>query len=288
MEITTTGHLNSMVKNAIMMNKKRFYEASQRVSTGKNLLKPSDNPGLSKQILAYKTEIAIIDQYEHNISTSKNKMDFEQLTLKDIYNLVEQAKNISNSPSEMSISQVESIQDQLLSLANETYDNKFLFAGHNVNNRPFEDTDGVYTGDDGSIHTIIDDNETIKTNITGNELFKGDEDTNVFENLSTLKEVLQEEPIDNDKLIEISDKLMNDLNRIQEVTSNQSITYNRLDNKENFLQDEKALVTDKLSSIEDVDMDVAIVDLQIQRLAYEATLAMSSMILNRKTIMDYL
>jgi flagellar hook-associated protein 3 FlgL len=284
----TTGHLNSMVKNAIIVNKERFYDAAEVVSTGKNPL----NPGLTKEILGYKTEIAIIDQYESNITTSKNKMDFEQLTLGNIHDLVEQAKNISiNSPSsndETSISQIESIQDQLLSLANETYDNKFLFAGHNVNDRPFENTDGVYTGNDGEIHTIIDDNESVKTNITGNELFKGDEETNVFENLNTLKEVLQEEPIDNDKLMEISDKLMKDVDRIQGVITNQSITYNRLDSKEAFLQEEKELVTDKLSSIEDADMDTAIVNLQVQRMAYEAILAMSSMILNRKTILDYL
>ena len=287
MEITTTGHLNSMVKNAIMMNKKRFYEASQRVSTGKNLLKPSDNPGLSKQILAYKTEIAIIDQYENNITLAKNKMDFEQLTLKNIHDLVNQAKDISNSPSEMSVSQIENIQDQLLSLSNETYDDKFLFAGHNVDNRPF-DEDGVYTGDNGEIHIIIDNNESVKINVTGNELFKGDEETNVFENLNELKSLLQEEPIDNDKLMEISDKLMKDVDRIQGVITNQSITYNRLDSKEAFLQEEKELVTDKLSSIEDADMDTAIVNLQVQRMAYEATLAMTSMILNRKTILDYL
>ena len=292
----------NIVKSDLFRNAAQLLKAEEKVATRKLINRPSDDPIGMGKVLDYRKTLSSIDQYNNNIVSAKNRTEFTDTLLENLYDLLGQAKQISTEHSneldpelrQGAAQQVEGIYDQVLAIANTRYNGNYLFAGHKTDTQPFTkdgNYNATYNGDSGEISIIVGEGAQVRINLTGNEVFTGvavASGTNVFDDLRDIKVALEAEPFDGSVVSSLADNLAKGANQVEGATVRQSITYKRLETTENHWDKFKNSVENMLSKIEDVALATAIVELQAQETAYEVSLATAAKMFNKKSLVDFL
>lgn len=136
----TSGLFNIQGRSANLMEK---------LSTEKNINRPSDDPVGTGKILNYKSTMASIEQYQTNISDAKAWLSYTDTNLSGIGDVIAQAKEIAISQSssvasastmDASAANVEALIDNALSLMNAKQGDSYLFGGSRTDVAPFSAT----------------------------------------------------------------------------------------------------------------------------------------------------
>ena len=285
------------VLNSLYKNTQQLLKLQEMVSSQKRINRPSDDPIGMRKILDYRKVLSSIDQYNTNITHGKTQIDLTESCLEAIDDLVLKARRIAveqsageleNRPT--AAQEVKKIYDQILQLANTKLGNTYILSGHQTDTAPFSrdaDYNATYHGDDGDIRIIVGDNLDIKINVTGEDALRSGVD--VFDSLRDLINGL-EDPDTTAGTAQIATQitpLSNALDQIKAVRSEAASTFIQLETTENQLANFKLNIEDMLSDTDDIDMAQAIVELQIQKTAYETSLATAARILQR-SLMDFL
>ena len=158
-------------------------------------------------------------------------------------------------------------------------------------NTGFTTHDIEYVGDNGKTNVIVGEGAQVRINLTGDDLFTGAavaSGTNVFDDLKALKNALEADPFVTTAVSDLADNLAKGANQVEGAGVSQSILYRRLETTENHWVKFKDSVVNMLSKIEDADYATAIVELQAQETAYEASLATAAKMFNKKSLIDFL
>ena len=156
----------------------------QRIATGRNILKTSDDPAAGAKISFTKDKKIMLERYNANIDRAQNRLSQAESAvgigvnlLQRIYELAVQARNDTNNAGDRATiaMEVRNLKDQMLSLANSRDTNgQYIFSGYKVDTKPFvadENGDIIHAGDRG-IHTLqISDNQRIATSLDGADVF---------------------------------------------------------------------------------------------------------------------
>lgn len=147
---------NMMYRNAIGWTEKqldKLNDAEIISASGKEVNKPSDNPGAAGKILADRTTISAYAQYMSNIDQANIWIETSSETLTAVSDLMESAKDIiqdmasgGSYTTDSAREQLESIYDQMVDLANTTLNAGYMFSGSNTNTVPFADEVEISAG----------------------------------------------------------------------------------------------------------------------------------------------
>lgn len=161
MRVSTSQIYNNSV-NQMQNSQARLAEIQERISSGKALLRPSDDPVAAARILKLERELARTEVFDANIDASKRRLELEELTLGQIdtattrvRELALQANNGTYSAADRKImaEEVKQLQESIYALMNtKDVEGEYLFAGNQGNTQPFvENSDGSfsYVADDG-------------------------------------------------------------------------------------------------------------------------------------------
>jgi len=90
--------------------------------------------------------------------------------------LLIKAANGTNSDNSLDAiaDELRGLEKHFKNLANTSINGQFLFSGSAVNTRPIDDK-GIYHGNNASMDSFLGSNSTQKYNLTGSELFLGEE-----------------------------------------------------------------------------------------------------------------
>jgi flagellar hook-associated protein 3 FlgL len=171
--------------SGILNNQSTLNTIQNKIATGKNINKPSDDPIGMAQVLALEGQIAKIERFSRNVELTENRLQLQDSTLASITNTmyrvselrVQSINSVLSETDRLAISQ-ELIQklDELTSIANTRDQNGFyLFAGFQNQQQAFTtDVNGntVYNGDNGHRSLEVADGLTVTSNVTGYELFE--------------------------------------------------------------------------------------------------------------------
>ena len=158
-------------------------------------------------------------------------------------------------------------------------------------NTGFTTHDTKYVGDSGKTNVIVGEGAQVRINLTGDDIFTGAavaSGTNIFDDLKGLKDALEADPFVTSAVSDLADNLAKGVNQVEGAAVSQSILYRRLETTENHWVKFKDSVVNMLSKIEDADYATAIVELQAQETAYEASLATAAKMFNKKSLIDFL
>ncbi len=274
------------LKHRLLNQTRQILESQTRITTGKKINRLSDDPVAMGRVLEYRTTIAGFEQYNQNISLGKNQVEAMDGILDAVTDLLEQAKDIAANPDTQLttsyVSQVANIRQQVLQFANSRHNGNYLFSGHKTDTAPF-DSAGTYQGDSGTKDYIIGQGMTVSLQADGSSVFQGSRD--VFQVLDDLQTAIQA----NDKA-----GMKTQLSRLQEVVehingvrADNSVQFKRMETAENRWESFKVSMEEMLSRTEDADLAEAIIDLKVQKTAYEASLATSAMIV-QPSLIDFL
>lgn len=281
---------NNMMANNIQAylfdHTETLLKLQERISTGKRINRPSDDPVGTGQMLNYRKTISSLEQYNQNITDAKLHIQNVETILGTITDILMEAKEISSdiNPAERDIlaDELVALREQVLQLANSRDKGNYIFAGDLIDTPPF-DAAGTYNGDNGSKDYLIGDGLQMNIEADGGQIFQGVQD--VFAVMDTLETALRTDnaPAIIGQLSPLGEAIEN-LNTVRAVNAGQ---YKRLEATHSHYEHFQINVKGLLSSVEDADMAEAIVNLKVQQTAYESTLAASAQIV-RPSLIDFL
>jgi flagellar hook-associated protein 3 FlgL len=266
-------------------------KTQEQIVSGKRINRPSDDPVEISSVLSYRKSISSLDQYNDNIAKAKLYIDTVDNVLGNVTVLLREAKEIANDTdparrTEMA-QEVAAIRDQVLQMANYQIDGKYLFAGDETQNQPYDSSSAppwTYNGDSGTKQVVIGENMQINITADGSSIFGLDPNT-VFNMLDDLENALNlPDPAGIETQI---GRLEGAVDTITTIRTRNAGVYKRLEATENQYNYFKVNVQDMLSNTEDANIAEAIINFQVQKTTYESTLATASMIL-KKSLIDFL
>ena len=157
-------------------NRNRSDILSDQIASGIAVRNPSDSTH-SGEISRYQQTLARMESFSNNIASTKSFLEFQDNTLNETSTILtrareiaEQAANTSNSPTTRAhmAEEIWQIRDHLVSLANSTYQGKYVWGGADDDDAPFDPL--TYTNPSTG-------------NASKRYAFDGEAGTNVFRNV---------------------------------------------------------------------------------------------------------
>lgn len=140
----------NMMSNSIILHLQRqneqLYALQTKIATQKRLNKPSDDPIGMAKVLDYRGQLAVIDQYQNNITNGKMRFESNDLTLEAISDLLQLARglgqeyadeNLTAAQKQMAAQEVQEIYAQIVGLVNSKFGNDYTFSGHQTDTPPY-------------------------------------------------------------------------------------------------------------------------------------------------------
>ena len=173
MRISTSQFFQQAV-DAMLRNQRDLSQTELQAATGKRILKPSDDPSASVQVLNLKESQQRLAQYQRNADMAQAKLDQEEVALNGIVDLLQAVRELAvrGSNGTQSVADRQSIAaevrehlDSFIQLANTQDSNgEYVFSGYRTHTAALSH-DGVgnftYNGDNGQRKLQIGDNREV-------------------------------------------------------------------------------------------------------------------------------
>ncbi|MCX5845004.1 MAG: flagellar hook-associated protein FlgL [Deltaproteobacteria bacterium] len=141
-----------MLNNSISNTQTQYSELMEKLATEKQVNKPSDDPLGMGKILDYRAVKSYTSHYEKRVEESKSWIDLTESKLSSVNDILNQIRETAISQSSATASEstrqiaADSLQpliDQLRSLANSKFGDRYLFSGTKTDTEPFSATESA-------------------------------------------------------------------------------------------------------------------------------------------------
>ncbi|MEA2177214.1 MAG: flagellar hook-associated protein 3 FlgL [Solirubrobacteraceae bacterium] len=273
---------------------------SQQVSTGNQILRPSDDPLGTQKALNLRAELAATDQYIANANGSLGWAQATDDALGDINDVLQTARELlvqggndvmSSKDRADLANQIDHLIGQAKASGNATFDGQYIFAGTATDTAPY-DADGAdaYSGDGGAIIRTIGPGVSVRLNATAGSVLGNGSDGKALQVLRDIATHLRGGTATDANALRSTDLAaidasMADLNSARAEAGALS---NRLTAAANRLTDLQVSTEKVRSGIEYVDLAEALSTLANQQSIYQAALQATGSSLSQRTLMDFL
>ncbi len=263
-----------------------YYRANEKVASGKEINRPSDDPEGAARVVRYRSKMAGIEQYQENIGQGKAFLNHVDTSLGLAYDLLVSAKEIALSAGNANRSEAEllgfagnvaAIRDQLVTEANAKLNDQYLFGGYRTTQTPY-DGSGAYSGDSGTFEIRVGENSTLLLNLPGDEVFgAAGGGVDIFQAFNDLESAMT---IGDTNGIQQG---ISDLEAgIEQISASRAVAGFRVNHLESIaisLEELNFDTTARLSETEDADMTEAVMAFTRQEIAFQAAMAASARLL---------
>ena len=157
--VTNKSTYDRVLKN-MLYNAAKLQDLQEKVSSGKRINHPSDDPLGEIKTLDYRTILSSIDHYLGNITYGKTWVNQVDSSMSDMGTLISRAKSLAisqaadtaDATTRMGTSvEIGSLYQRIIDLANSQAGENYLFGGSITNQAPFS-LDGVYHGNNQRLY----------------------------------------------------------------------------------------------------------------------------------------
>ncbi len=287
----STSVLNDLENAANQLNL-----TQQRISSGKQIQEPSDNPFGTSQALQYDGDLAQNTQYQSNVNDAQGWQSTVDTALTNVNDIVLRARDLvvqgasdTSGPSARSdiASEIDQLVDSLKAEGNTQYSGRYVFSGTQTLTQPYQvgSTNDTYAGNTGTITREIGQGVQIAVNVPGSTIF-GDGTTGL---IATLRQISTDLRANNGSALQNGD--LTALDTAGTAISAQQATVgamsNRLTSATSRLQQLQQATTQQLSNVQDADMAQTMIDFSTQTAVYQAALKSGAQII-QPSLMDFL
>jgi len=284
----------------------RLSRTQTKVSSGKELTRPSDDPFETARAMALRQSLSGTQQYTRNAQdaigwTEATEQALGQITdavhrVRDL--IVQGASDSTDSESRKSIAiELDQLIESVKQNANATYGGTYLFAGSETDTPPYTLGAGdTYGGDEAGWNPTkpgvvreIGPGVSLSINTVGRE-FLGDGSSGSD---GKLLDVLRHAAVslrnnDGNALATTDLKAIDaNLDRLLEVRARNGARSNRLESAISRLSELEESTTKQLSDTEDADIAKTLIDFNSQQAAYQAALRAGASLV-QSSLMDFL
>lgn len=270
----------------------RLARVQEQLSTGRVLNRPSDDPTDTTAAMRVRTAIGNQEQYARNAQDGLGWLTQIDSTLGQVTDSVRKARDLAISANSGALNQVarealatevEVLRKDLLGAANATYLDRPVFGGITSGDRAYDDT-GVYVGTAGDVNRRIADGVLVKVDVDGVGVF-GTGAASVFAELDALATALR--AADGAAVSTAIGQLTTRIDTVVSARTAAGATYERVDKAVLGATDAKLALSNDLSVLENADLAATTVELQLAEVAYQASLAATSRVL-QPSLVDFL
>lgn len=276
-------------------NRGELAEIQSDLSSGKEVRIPSQGPVDFQSSRVLEADLNKVEQFQSNISSGLRQGRLSQETMDGVVDNLMNIKNnlVQGSSDSVGAQERESLADevagirsQIVGSLNVQYGDRYLFAGTNSGEKPFEQAGAAVTNNSNnkSPHVVAGDGVEIDISITGQEIANtpaGD----MFTFLEDVEVALRNNNTnDLNNLLEDSDEV---INHVTDLTSKLGDNINRMDFM--FEQYESTKITQEsdISELVDTNYAQAFSDMQRTQVAYESAMAVHGKMFEN-TLLNYL
>jgi flagellar hook-associated protein 3 FlgL len=182
--------------NNLKINNKLF-DVNKQIASGLKIQYAKDDVRTFTETMRLDNELVTIGQVKKSTESGYKISNQTDVVLNEFETSLNRTRTLlvnaangahSNDSLDAIADELRGLEKHFKNLANTSINGQFLFSGSAVNTRPIDDK-GVYHGNDANMDAFLGSNSTQKYNLTGAELFLG-EDTGVRRNVTT--NVIQE------------------------------------------------------------------------------------------------
>jgi len=197
MRVTSSMYYNSLYSTNNLKINNELFDVNKQIASGLKIQYAKDDVRTFTETMRLDNELVSIGQIKKSTESGykvSNQTDvvlneFETSMNRTRTLLVNAANGTHSTDSLDAIAgELRGLEKHFKNLANTSINGEFLFSGSAVNTRPIDDN-GVYHGNDAGMDSFLGSNSTQKYNLTGSELFLG-EDKGTRRNVTT--NVIQE------------------------------------------------------------------------------------------------
>jgi flagellin-like hook-associated protein FlgL len=265
----------------------------QQLTSGRLINAPSDSPTGTNRAMQTRGDQAANDQHSRNITDAKSWLEQTDSTMQEMLDTARRVRDLtvqgsstgSNSPvsAQAIATEVKSLRDGLLSLANRTIGGRPLFGGVTPGQKAYDAT-GTFVGQSGPpVTRRVSDTEVIRVDITGPEAF-GPAGADVFaiaDRIAT--DVVANPAALATHLADLDAAMKGMLTAVADVGSRAA----RVEREEQVNADRALTLSSQLAETENIDLPNTIMRLEMQKVGYEAALSATAKAL-QPTLLDYL
>lgn len=274
----------------------RVSKVQEQLSSGRVLNRPSDSPTDTAQAMRLRSSLADTAQFVRNADDGGSRLALADQTLTSVTDQVRRARELglqgansgasSTSSREALATEIDQLRTGILDDANATYVDRPIFGGVTAGTKAYDDT-GAYIGQPGAVTRRIADGVQVRVDVDGPSVFGagGGASGSVFDELDALSTALRvgDDAAVKDGLTRLSARL----DRVGVVQAQAGSTAARIERGSSALEDSRLSLTTSLSSVENVDLPAATVQLGLQQVAYQAALSATAKVL-QPSLLDFL
>ncbi len=183
MRVTQAGFYNQ-ASQQLGKQQAKVFETQAQLSSGKNILKPSDDPALATSINKLKSQIDVNQRYLTNLDRMQDTLKMQESSVTNAVDVVARIKELSvqaandtyNASDRKSIAiEVRELISSLTDLGNmRGTDGAYLFSGYSQGEPPFsQSSSGVvtYTGRTDVLRVVVGEGRSMPFGVPGLDVF---------------------------------------------------------------------------------------------------------------------
>ncbi len=302
----STRITNQMVSRSVLSDlnevSRKLSKTQQRMSSGKQITRPSDDPYGTSRALTLRSDVAATQQYQRNVNEAIGWQNITDAALSKINDAVQRARELtiqgaSDSAGQAARNSAAAEIDQLIEAvkgeANASYGGRYVFSGTATNTKPYAvggaDT---YAGNTAAVAREIGPGVSVQVNVVGQTLLGDGQGANDGLLLDTLRDIAQHlrgGTIADANALRTTDlkALDTNLSALTQARATVGATTNRLEAALGRLTQAEESATKLLSDVEDADMAKTLVDFSMQQNVYQSALHAGANII-QQSLLDWL
>jgi flagellar hook-associated protein 3 FlgL len=304
----STRITQSMVSSRVLSDLQdvsyRLSKTQEKLSSGKELTKPSDDPYATSKALTLSNDLAGTQQYERTVSDATSWANQTETALSSINSaaqrareLLVQAGNDTNDTVDRSAiaDEIDQLIDEVKGDANAQYGGQYIMGGAKTTTAPYavggSPPDDSYHGDTNGVFRQIGPGVSVQINTMGSSVLGAGVpgDGGLISVLRTISQHLRSGTATDADSLRTTDLqgLEKDLDAISSARAVNGATTNRLSSASSRLQDIEQSQTSLLSDTQDADMAKTMIDFSMQQTVYQSALRAGANIV-QASLLDFL
>ena len=271
----------------------RLAKVQEQLSTGRVLNRPSDSPTDTTAAMRMRSSITDQNQYVRNAEDGLGWLGLVDQSLTSVTDQVRRARELalqgassgtaSANAREALATEIDGIRSALVAEGNTAYLNRPVYGGITAGAQAF-DAAGSFVGVAGAVNRTVADGVTVRVDVLGTDVF-GPNGASVFDDLDALSTALRSGDATGIRtgLSALATRL-EDLGSVQAAVGS---SYARLERAADKGRDAVLDLTSSLSEVENADLPRTMVDLKMQEVVYQASLASTARVM-QPSLIDFL
>jgi flagellar hook-associated protein 3 FlgL len=248
----------------------------EQVSSNKRITKPSDDPVGMVSSMRLRSEVDRNTQITRNIDDAGSWLATADNVLTSVVEQVTRARDLGLSAQNGVLtaternalaSEIENIRTGIIGLGNTKFSGRAIFAG-SANNAAY-DASGNFIGNSDAVQRTIAPGVKVQVNLTGDDVF-GPAGADLLTNLADLASQVRSGS--SNSIDTAIDTLDTRTTTVKSRLADIGARTNRVDAMRDRNSADSISLRSNLSAVEDIDLPKALMDMQMQQVAYQAAL----------------